>query len=66
MATLLIAVVDEKSRIPAPNVTRAVIVDLAKMFNNDSDKIRHMQEMNKNETLKACNLRLTWRYVYED
>lgn len=65
MAILLIAVIDEQSRLPAPNVTRAIITDLAKKFDNDSDKIRAIQDMNTHEVLKKCGLKITWRYEYE-
>lgn len=64
MALLLIAVIDTKTRIPAPDVTRAVITDLAKKYDNNSDKIRAMQHLNKHPVFKDINLQVTWRYEY--
>lgn len=66
MAKLIIAAIDEVARIPAPKVTQAVVIELTKKYRNSSDKIRAMQEMNKHPFLKQCNLKLTWRFVYED
>lgn len=64
MATLLIAVIDTKSKIPAVDVTREIIRDLAKKWDNESDKIRAIQDMNKHPTFKQMNLLVTWRYEY--
>ncbi len=64
MAILLIAVIDEKAKIPAVHVTRAVITDLARKYSNVSDKIRAMQHMNKHPLFKDIGLRITWRFEY--
>ncbi|AUR90889.1 hypothetical protein NVP1151O_48 [Vibrio phage 1.151.O._10N.222.46.B1] len=64
MAILLIAVIDEKAKIPAVDVTRAVVMELASKYSNVSDKIRAMQEMNKHPLLKELGLRINWRFEY--
>lgn len=64
MALLLIAVVDEKTRIPAFKVTETLVIELTKKCDTFTDKIRYMQNLNEHETLKAFGLRVTWRLDY--